>query len=430
MRVSKFLVKGGLLALGLVLLCSVANAESMSMQLRQGSLSLTTALQNRDIVVLQVPAGWGESDIIAGFIKPMIDGTAISPDITIPKLAKVGTTVYSPAISFICQYDGTNLKVVTGPTTSVNFGSGLDVDIDNLVLGKKIVPVVWSTIRYSILTAYSVPADATAFGLIVGASWTLGGTEKTAGAPPAPTVTNSTGGVVNQVNVSMGEAYLTLGYDTNYSYSGMSLEVVGFSALPHASTPAAKLIGRIAAAPDNLALTAGTTYTLLTTGWNAFGPSATPNTYTFTTKFGGAGSGTYVITLESQAPLGAGMNFIAMPSPGPWFAYDKLGAALNFTNYAGSTTNEVRMAYDLVKVINAAAGNKVVSTVGAWLATSQTPSYVLLPLNDPDASSAAAALKASPVKEGMGAQFYVGTVNGDGVTAPPAKIEFVIKNSQ
>ncbi len=412
MRFMKFIKKGRLLILLFSFLLSTillapAFAQptySLTLVLKKGSVSLGN-LQNIEQFLYQVPGNWGNDAIITNIVLPLYGGSAPThADIDTLTLSKVGTTRYDPPndIPFRFQWTGSDFVITTAGDP---FGTGLEVDINGLKLGKKLVPVIASSNYYVILTTYSIPSSADVLGMKVGETWTWAGNELIAGAPLAPTVTNATNNVVNEANIGLGEAFLELGYTAGYAYSGIELEVVNVDTVASTGQPSTKMIGQIATGGDHLDLLAGTTYTLRTRGNNLFGTSPTDNVYTFQTK-SAVGALPYTLALESQVPdptPGLGINAFGMPFSAPWYAFQSDGITVIDV---GDGSNQIENAYELVRAINAAAGgNNVVSTFGRWNKIDQIEDGIMILNEDPE--PVRSDLEIRSLVQGLGYQVYV-----------------------
>jgi hypothetical protein len=145
----------------------------------------------------------------------------------------------------------------------------------------------------------------------------------------------------------------------------------------------------------------------------------------------GGGPQTFLLTLESGVAGGKpGINFIAMPFAGPWYAYRSDGTTKVLFDplRGGPTTNEVKTAGDMVLAINVAAPGNVVSTFGKWdnRPAEQRDAGVLIVGRDPYVEPARTDLEAITLtlKQGEGYQVYITPVGG--ITLP---VTLMIKNT-
>jgi hypothetical protein len=218
-------------------------------------------------------------------------------------------------------------------------------------------------------------------------------------------------------------------YSADYLYSSVNIRITGEGAvagtkLNYTDSVTSKPTSyKVAELINNCTLESGKTYHFWIAGVvNGVGEGAY-NTKAFTMLSGG-GVQTYLLTLESQAPGGPGLNLVSLPFAGPWYAFDKTGATPLF---AGAP---IAKAYDLVKAVNEAAGGKYVSTFGQWNRTSQNDTGVLITGNDIENGLNKTALQAIDLRQGRGYQLYIGTLNAAGVTGVTGgKVELLIKNT-
>ncbi|OGB89987.1 hypothetical protein A2625_01420 [candidate division WOR-1 bacterium RIFCSPHIGHO2_01_FULL_53_15] len=139
----------------------------------------------------------------------------------------------------------------------------------------------------------------------------------------------------------------------------------------------------------------GRFYNLNAETGNGVKVAALPKTMT------GLGPQSFTLTLESKVTTGGhGINHFAMPFAAPWYAYDAVGAPL-----VVGGTNEVTNAYELVKAINLAAPENIVSTFAKWNPATQTATGVKITGNDPEAVSDA--LRAIGLAQGESYQAYL-----------------------
>jgi hypothetical protein len=198
-------------------------------------------------------------------------------------------------------------------------------------------------------------------------------------------------------------------YSADYLYSSVNIRITGEGAvagtkLNYTDSVTSKPTSyKVAELINNCTLESGKTYHFWIAGVvNGVGEGAY-NTKAFTMLSGG-GVQTYLLTLESQAPGGPGLNLVS-------------GAP-------------IAKAYDLVKAVNEAAGGKYVSTFGQWNRTSQNDTGVLITGNDIENGLNKTALQAIDLRQGRGYQLYIGTLNAAGVTGVTGgKVELLIKNT-
>lgn len=111
----------------------------------------------------------------------------------------------------------------------------------------------------------------------------------------------------------------------------------------------------------------------------------------------------FKLGLKSKVLAGKpGINAFSMPFASPWYAYKEDGVT---ALYAG---NKIESAYDLIKAINEAAGEKIASSAGKWDNAEQKTVGFMLPDKDPDGSAdLSTKLKAATLAQGEGYQVYV-----------------------
>jgi hypothetical protein len=110
----------------------------------------------------------------------------------------------------------------------------------------------------------------------------------------------------------------------------------------------------------------------------------------------------FTLAFKSKVSSGKpGINSFSLPFAGPWYAYKADGTT---GLYEGK---KIESAYDLIKAINEAAGDKIVSSCGKWDNSEQKISGFMLSAKDPDAEDVKTKLQAATLVQGEGYQIYV-----------------------
>ncbi|MBU0629477.1 MAG: hypothetical protein KKC80_00975 [Candidatus Margulisbacteria bacterium] len=195
-------------------------------------------------------------------------------------------------------------------------------------------------------------------------------------------------------------------------------------------------------ATQNMTLTnpSAGTYYFQVTYYNDFGDTSSKIESHIYSGGGAGGPLSYPLTFESQvASDGPGINFFSMPIPpdkdGKWYAYDN--NPFSATYQKNMTLNGISNAYELLQAINSAAKTYLpsgtqylfyTSSFGQWKSNEQKDGGVLVTCSGPGLlTSQVNALKAIPIKQGVGYQVYIGK---NGSNNPPAKFDMIIKNTQ
>lgn len=183
---------------------------------------------------------------------------------------------------------------------------------------------------------------------------------------------------------------------------------------------------------------------------NLWGQAAdlSSNIYLYTVGAQGAvAEQTFVLHLKSGVDQNKpGINSFAMPFAGSWYAFKYSGDPLNpkgaAINFGLNNTNEIKMAGDLVKIINRAANMNVVSSFAKWrnVADKQDVFGVMISYNEKGPGGVMTETKVPladgptldhfALEQGEGYQVYIGKWKpAPAEPNPPAAIDLVITNT-